>query len=268
MDFWGGIVLRLILYAKSFAGAKNAETGRADLAFSACIWCIGIGTFPQNPNLIRIQKIGKLESMHVAQISKQVWPSVFDRETVNQFLADYWNSVTQSTLQAKWLLLLQPIQLCQSLLCKWLFQKIDIINLKPEWQAEHSSTAWNHCFLMEISWLPQMQNQPDLLFCPEWWGWEWGGASFDPNDTDDVCEMPNQLSPWSSNDCKCNFWNVGSSLYDYCGICHGLERKGNLQLFELIGLKREYSPESWSLLPQRKRTMPAFDYISKKSRQF
>jgi quinoprotein glucose dehydrogenase len=62
---------------------------------------------------------------------------------------------------------------------------------------------------------------------------------------------------------------VGQSIYtNYCGNCHGLDRKGNPPAVpSLIGLNKTYTPESLNLLLQKGRgAMPSFSHISVEER--
>jgi quinoprotein glucose dehydrogenase len=66
-----------------------------------------------------------------------------------------------------------------------------------------------------------------------------------------------------------NFGGVGQSIYtNYCGNCHGLDRKGNPPAVpSLIGLNKTYTPESLNLLLQKGRgAMPSFSHISVEER--
>jgi quinoprotein glucose dehydrogenase len=149
---------------------------------------------------------------------------------------------------------------------KMTFQEADILNLKSEWQADIQSQLENA--LTGDTWLPPNAAQPIVLFPGMDGGGEWGGASFDPT-TQTMYVNANQI-PWMIQmTANANFENVGQAVYtNYCGNCHGLERKGNPPAIpSLIGLKAKYSPDSLDLLLRKGRgAMPAFDYVSKENR--
>jgi quinoprotein glucose dehydrogenase len=263
-DFWGGNRAGDDLYANSLL-ALNAETGERIWHFQAVHHDVWDRDFPANPNLIRIQKDGKWIDA-VAQISKQGMTYVFDRETGEPVWPIVETPVTQSTLGGEVTSPTQPIPTLPEPFMKMTFQENDILNLKPEWQADIQAQLENA--LMGDTWLPPNGDHPIVLFPGMDGGGEWGGASFDPT-TQTMYVNANQI-PWIIQmTANANFENVGQAVYtNYCGNCHGLELKGNPPAIpSLIGLKEKYSPDSLDLLLRKGRgAMPAFDYISKENR--
>lgn len=263
-DFWGGNRAGDNLYANSLL-ALNAETGERIWHFQAVHHDVWDRDFPANPNLIRIQKDGKWIDA-VAQISKQGMTYVFDRETGKPVWPIIETPVTQSTLPGEVTSPTQPIPTLPEPFMKMTFQEADILNLKSEWQADIQSQLENA--LTGDTWLPPNAAQPIVLFPGMDGGGEWGGASFDPT-TQTMYVNANQI-PWMIQmTANANFENVGQAVYtNYCGNCHGLERKGNPPAIpSLIGLKAKYSPDSLDLLLRKGRgAMPAFDYVSKENR--
>lgn len=263
-DFWGGNRVGDNLYANSLL-ALNAETGERIWHFQAVHHDVWDRDFPANPNLIRIQKDGKWIDA-VAQISKQGLTYVFDRATGEPVWPIVETSVTQSTLPGEVTSLTQPIPTLPEPFMKMTFQQTDVLNLKPDWQADIQVQLENA--LMGDTWLPPNADQPIVLFPGMDGGGEWGGASFDPT-TQTMYVNANQI-PWMIQmTANANFENVGQAVYtNYCGNCHGLELKGNPPAIpSLIGLKEKYSPDSLDLLLRKGRgAMPAFDYISNENR--
>jgi len=263
-DFWGGNRAGDNLYANSLL-ALNAETGERIWHFQAVHHDVWDRDFPANPNLIQIQKDGKWIDA-VAQISKQGMTYVFDRETGEPVWPIIETPVTQSTLGGEVTSPTQPIPTLPEPFMKMTFQKNDILNLKPEWEADIQAQLENA--LMGETWLPPNADHPIVLFPGMDGGGEWGGAAFDPT-TQTMYVNANQI-PWIIQmTANANFENVGQAVYtNYCGNCHGLELKGNPSAIpSLIGLKEKYSPDSLDLLLRKGRgAMPAFDYISKENR--
>jgi len=263
-DFWGGNRAGDNLYANSLL-ALNAETGERIWHFQAVHHDVWDRDFPANPNLIQIQKDGKWIDA-VAQISKQGMTYVFDRETGEPVWPIIETPVTQSTLGGEVTSPTQPIPTLPEPFMKMTFQKNDILNLKPEWEADIQAQLENA--LMGETWLPPNADHPIVLFPGMDGGGEWGGAAFDPT-TQTMYINANQI-PWIIQmTANANFENVGQAVYtNYCGNCHGLELKGNPSAIpSLIGLKERYSPDSLDLLLRKGRgAMPAFDYISKENR--
>jgi len=263
-DFWGGNRTGDNLYSNSLL-ALNAETGERIWHFQAVHHDVWDRDFPANPNLIRIQKDGKWIDA-VAQISKQGMTYVFDRVTGEPVWPIVETPVTQSTLGGEVTSPTQPIPTLPEPFMKMTFQKNDILNLKPEWEADIQAQLENA--LMGETWLPPNADHPIVLFPGMDGGGEWGGAAFDPT-TQTMYINANQI-PWIIQmTANANFENVGQAVYtNYCGNCHGLELKGNPSAIpSLIGLKERYSPDSLDLLLRKGRgAMPAFDYISKENR--
>ncbi|MDG1275774.1 MAG: PQQ-binding-like beta-propeller repeat protein [Algoriphagus sp.] len=263
-DFWGGYRTGDNLYSNSLL-ALNAETGERIWHFQAVHHDVWDRDFPANPNLIRIQKDGKWIDA-VAQISKQGMTYVFDRQTGEPVWPIVETPVMQSTLPGEVTAPTQPIPTLPEPFMKMTFQEGDILNLKPEWEADIRSQLTNT--LMGDTWLPPNADQPIVLFPGMDGGGEWGGASFDPT-TQTLYVNANQI-PWIIEmTANANFENVGQAVYtNYCGNCHGLELKGNPPAIpSLLGLKEKYSPDSLDLLLRKGRgAMPAFDYISNENR--
>jgi quinoprotein glucose dehydrogenase len=263
-DFWGGYRAGDNLYANSLL-ALNAETGERIWHFQAVHHDIWDRDFPANPNLIRIQKDGKWIDA-VAQISKQGLTYVFDRATGEPVWPIIETPVTQSTLPGEITSATQPIPTLPEPFMKMTFQQTDILNLKPEWQADIRAQLENT--LMGETWLPPNADHPIVLFPGMDGGGEWGGASFDPT-TQTMYVNANQI-PWMiSMTANADFENVGQSVYtNYCGNCHGLNRSGNPpSIPSLIGLKERYTYDSLDLLLRKGRgAMPAFGHISKEEK--
>jgi quinoprotein glucose dehydrogenase len=263
-DFWGGYRAGDNLYANSLL-ALNAETGERIWHFQAVHHDVWDRDFPANPNLIRIQKDGKWIDA-VAQISKQGLTYVFDRATGEPVWPIIETPVTQSTLPGEITSATQPIPTLPEPFMKMTFQQTDILNLKPEWQADIRAQLEN--VLMGDTWLPPNADHPIVLFPGMDGGGEWGGASFDPT-TQTMYVNANQI-PWMiSMTANADFENIGQSVYtNYCGNCHGLNRSGNPpSIPSLIGLKERYTYDSLDLLLLKGRgAMPAFGHISKEEK--
>jgi quinoprotein glucose dehydrogenase len=263
-DFWGGYRAGDNLYANSLL-ALNAETGERIWHFQAVHHDVWDRDFPANPNLIRIQKDGKWIDA-VAQISKQGLTYVFDRATGEPVWPIIETPVTQSTLPGEITSATQPIPTLPEPFMKMTFQQTDILNLKPEWQADIRAQLEN--VLMGDTWLPPNADHPIVLFPGMDGGGEWGGASFDPS-TQTMYVNANQI-PWMiSMTANADFENIGQSVYtNYCGNCHGLNRSGNPpSIPSLIGLKERYTYDSLDLLLLKGRgAMPAFGHISKEEK--
>lgn len=263
-DFYGGYRHGDNLYANSLL-ALNAETGERIWHFQAVHHDVWDRDLPANPNLIRIQKDGKWIDA-VAQISKQGYTYVFDRQTGEPIWPITETAVPQSTLPGEKTSPTQPIPSLPEPFMNMVFEEKDMLNLKSEWKVDIQSQLENA--LLGDTWLPPNADQLIVLFPGMDGGGEWGGAAFDP-ETQIFYVNANQI-PWIIGMTpNSKFENVGQSIYtNYCGNCHGLDRKGNPPAIpSLIGLEEKYTFDSLDYLLQKGRgAMPAFDYISKEER--
>ena len=263
-DFWGGYRTGDNLYANSLL-ALDARTGKRIWHFQAIHHDVWDRDFPANPNLIRIQKDGKWIDA-VAQISKQGMTYVFDRETGEPIWPIIETPVTQSVMPGEVSSKTQPIPSLPEPFMNMVYGEKDILNLTPEWEKDIRNQLANG--IIGDTWAPPHPEQPIVLFPGMDGGGEWGGASFDP-ETQTMYINANQI-PWLiTMTPNANFDNAGLSIYtNYCGNCHGLDRKGNPPaLPSLLGLKDKYTTDSLDQLLRKGRgAMPAFSHISAEER--
>lgn len=263
-DFWGGYRTGDNLYANSLL-ALDARTGKRIWHFQAVHHDVWDRDFPANPNLIRIQKNGKWIDA-VAQISKQGYTYVFDRESGEPIWPIIETPVTQSVMPGEVSSKTQPIPSLPEPFMNMDFEEKDILNLTPDWENDIRNQLSNA--IIGDTWAPPHPEKPIVLFPGMDGGGEWGGASFDP-ETQTMYINANQI-PWLiSMTPNASFGNVGLSIYsNYCGNCHGLDRKGNPPaLPSLLGLKDKYTADSLDQLLRKGRgAMPAFSHISAEER--
>jgi quinoprotein glucose dehydrogenase len=263
-DFWGGYRTGDNLYANSLL-ALDAKTGERIWHFQAVHHDVWDRDFPAPPNLIRINKDGKWIDA-VAQISKQGLTYVFDRESGKPIWSIYETPVTPSVMPGEISSKTQPIPTLPEPFMNMVFAEKDILNLRPEWEADIKKQLSNA--ILGDTWAPPHPEKPIVLFPGMDGGGEWGGAAFDPT-TQTLYINANQI-PWLIEMTpNASFGNAGQSVYtNYCGNCHGLERKGNPPAMpSLIGLKSKYTPDSLDrLLRMGRGAMPAFGHISKEER--
>ncbi|SFB49294.1 outer membrane protein assembly factor BamB family protein [Algoriphagus aquimarinus] len=264
-DFWGGYRKGDNLYANSLI-ALDAKTGKRIWHFQAVHHDVWDRDFPANPNLIRIQKDGKWIDA-VAQISKQGMTYVFDRETGEPVWPIVETPVTQSLMPGEYSSATQPIPTFPEPFMNMVFDENSILNLRPEWEADIRNQLKGAIY--GDTWAPPHPEKPIVLFPGMDGGGEWGGASFDP-ETQTFYVNANQI-PWIIGMTpNADFENVGKSAYtNYCGNCHGLDRKGNQPTIpSLLDIKEKFTYDSLDLLLRKGRgAMPAFDHISNENRK-
>ncbi|WP_144606910.1 outer membrane protein assembly factor BamB family protein [Algoriphagus algorifonticola] len=264
-DFWGGFRKGDNLFSNSLI-ALDASTGKRLWHFQGVHHDIWDRDFPANPNLIRIQKDGKWIDA-VAQISKQGYTYVFERDNGKPVWPISELPVTQSILPGDFSSPTQPIPQLPKPFMKMVFEEQDILSLRPEWEQDIRAQLSNT--LYGDTWLPPHPEKPIVLFPGMDGGAEWGGAAFDP-ETQILYVNANQI-PWIIEMTpNSGFENVGKNLYTtYCGNCHGLDLKGNLPSIPgLVDLKNKYSADSLSKLLEKGRgAMPAFQHISSENRK-
>ncbi|RAI95312.1 outer membrane protein assembly factor BamB family protein [Algoriphagus yeomjeoni] len=264
-DFWGGYRKGDNLFANSLI-ALNAKTGERIWHFQAVHHDVWDRDFPANPNLIRIQKDGTWIDA-VAQISKQGMTYVFDRETGEPIWPIPETATTQSVMPGEFTSPTQPIPTFPEPFMNMVFDESSILNLKPEWEADIRSQLEGAIY--GDTWAPPHPEKPIVLFPGMDGGGEWGGASFDPT-TQTLYVNANQI-PWVIGMTpNADFENIGKSVYtNFCGNCHGLDRKGNPPAIpSLLELKEKYTYDSLALLLQKGRgAMPSFAHISDENRK-
>ncbi|MFC3417015.1 outer membrane protein assembly factor BamB family protein [Algoriphagus hitonicola] len=264
-DFWGGYRHGDNLFANSLI-ALDAKTGERIWHFQGVHHDIWDRDFPSPPTLIRIKKEGKWIDA-VAQPSKQGYTFVLNRETGEPVWPIEEMPVTQSTLPGEKTSPTQPAPTLPEPFMNMIFEEKDILNLKPEWEADIRDQLKNA--LYGDMWLPPNAEKPIVLFPGMDGGAEWGGSAFDP-ETQTFYVNANQI-PWIIEMTpNADFENVGKSAYtNYCGNCHGLERKGNPPAIPgLIQIQEKYTPDSLDQLLQKGRgAMPAFDYLTQETRK-
>lgn len=264
-DFWGGYRKGDNLFANSLI-ALNAKTGERIWHFQAVHHDVWDRDFPANPNLIRIQKDGKWIDA-VAQISKQGLTYVFDRETGEPVWPIVETPMTQSSMPGEFSSPTQPIPTLPEPFMNMVFEESSILKLKPEWEADIRNQLEGAIY--GDTWAPPHPEKPIVLFPGMDGGGEWGGASFDPT-TQTMYVNANQI-PWIIGMTpNADYENIGRSVYtNYCGNCHGLDRKGNPPAIpSLEGIKEKYSYDSLDRLLQKGRgAMPAFSHISNENKK-
>ncbi|WP_026945163.1 outer membrane protein assembly factor BamB family protein [Algoriphagus marincola] len=263
-DFWGGYRHGDNLFANSLL-AMDAKTGERIWHFQGVHHDVWDRDFPSPPTLIRVNHDGKWIDA-VAQTSKQGFTFVFDRESGEPLWPIEERAVPQSSLPGEKSSSTQPFPTLPEPFMNLVFEEKDILNLKPEWEADIRDQLQNS--LYGDMWYPPNAEKPLVLFPGMDGGAEWGGAAFDP-ETQTFYVNANQI-PWMIEMTpNSDFENVGKSVYtNYCGNCHGLERKGNLPAIPaLLNLDAKYSPDSLTALLKKGRgAMPAFDYLSEEQR--
>ncbi|WP_425637034.1 PQQ-binding-like beta-propeller repeat protein [Algoriphagus yeomjeoni] len=264
-DFWGGYRKGDNLFANSLI-ALNAKTGERIWHFQAVHHDVWDRDFPANPNLIRILKDGTWVDA-VAQISKQGMTYVFDRETGEPIWPIPETATIQSVMPGEFTSPTQPIPSFPEPFMNMVFDESSILNLKPEWEADIRNQLEGAIY--GDTWAPPHPEKPMVLFPGMDGGGEWGGASFDPT-TQTLYVNANQI-PWVIGMTpNADFENIGKSVYtNFCGNCHGLDRKGNPPAIpSLLELKEKYTYDSLALLLQKGRgAMPSFAHISDENRK-
>ncbi|WP_192347104.1 PQQ-binding-like beta-propeller repeat protein [Algoriphagus sp. Y33] len=264
-DFWGGYRKGNNLFANSLI-ALNAETGERIWHFQAVHHDVWDRDFPANPNLVRIQKDGQWIDA-VAQISKQGMTYVLDRETGQPVWDIVETPVIQSVMPGEYTSPTQPIPSFPQPFMDLVFNESNILNLRSDWEADIRMQLEGAVY--GNTWAPPHPDKPVVLFPGMDGGGEWGGAAFDPT-TQTLYVNANQI-PWIINMTpNADFENVGKSVYtNYCGNCHGVERKGNPPTIPgLLDVKEKYTYDSLDYLLRKGRgAMPAFAHVSNENRK-
>ena len=263
-DFWGGNRLGQNLFSDCVI-ALDANTGRRIWHYQTVHHDLWDRDLPAPPNLVTVLHDGKMVDA-VAQITKQGFVFVLDRESGKPLFPVREIRVPSSTLEGEQAWATQPVPALPEPFMRQKFREKDINDLAPEYKAEilpqfralRSGNMWNPPSLQGIVHFPGFDG-----------GGEWGGAAFDP--TSNWLYVNANEMPWVLKMVKNEpGQSVGQALYAaHCANCHGLDRRGNTNAFPPltdIGKKRN-ALQIDTMLRNGKGAMPSFRHLPEPERR-
>jgi quinoprotein glucose dehydrogenase len=262
-DFWGGNRVGQDLYADCLL-ALNAETGERIWHFQTVHHDIFDKDLPAPPNLVTVRQNGKKIDA-VAQISKQGFVFLFDRQTGNPLFPVRETPVPASDLTGEQSWPTQPVPDLPPPLVPQLFTTEEVTNISPE---SHDyvlkileTVRTGHIFIP-----PSVQGS--IIFPGFDGGSEWGGAAADPEKG--ILYVNCNIMPWINKMIPIDIKqqkNIQSGLTSYlvsCATCHGQNMMGNTSgtFPTLLNIRNKYSKkELKELLVRGKGFMPSFKQL-------
>ncbi|QLE00700.1 PQQ-binding-like beta-propeller repeat protein [Galbibacter sp. BG1] len=268
-DFYGGNRKGSNLYANCLL-ALNADNGKLIWHYQIMHHDIWDRDLPAPPNLITVKRGGK-SIPAVAQITKQGYVFVFDRETGTPLFDIKEKGVPKSSLEGEEAWETQPIPVLPKPFAR-LSKDITAEEMSPF--AENKQELINRLDTLKKEIYTPPGLEPSLLLPGYDGGAEWGGAGADPENGIlyvNSNEMPWILSMKREEERTQASTTNGPSLYSrYCAMCHqtdlkGLPESGYPSLEKVSNKFTE--KEVLNLIEQGKGMMPGFPQLSKEEKE-
>jgi quinoprotein glucose dehydrogenase len=266
-DFHGGERIGQNLFGNSVI-ALDAATGKLIWHYQVSHHDLWDYDLPAPPNLITINKDGKTVDA-VAQITKQGYIFLFDRETGTPLFSIEEKPVAVSTMPGEQSWPTQPIPAKPLPLCRQTFDESIITNISPEAHNyvlnEAKKYAWGNIYLP-----PSMEGtivMPGLRG-----GAEWSGACVDRetgimyigiNDIPNIVQLVKHKEESSEELAAMPLIKAGEILYKKnCAACHGNDLRGNKSFPPLLNIENRFKPGSVKSMLQKPRgMMPSFNAL-------
>ncbi len=269
-DFYGGYRKGNCLFADCLI-ALDAETGNRLWHFQVVHHNIWDYDLPSTPNLITINKGGKLIDA-VAQITKMGHLFVFDRETGEPVFPIEEKPVPQSDVEGEETYPTQPFPAAPPPFVRQKYTDDDLPSISEEsreYAIQRLKTARNEGIFTPLSY------QGSLIFPGFRGGGEWSGASFDFESGIlyvNANEIPNLVSirkVGGFNSRQESLKAKGVELYRInCTLCHGTDRKGQEVFPSLIDIgKRLTRVRIDEIIQHGKGVMPANPQLNREERK-
>jgi quinoprotein glucose dehydrogenase len=262
-DFHGGERIGQNLFGNSVL-ALDAATGKLIWHYQVLhhdLWDLDI---PTAPNLVTIKKDGKTIDA-VAQITKQGFVFVFDRETGKPIFPIEERPVPVSTVPGEQSWPTQPFPTKPVPLCRQSFDESMITDISPE-AHEYAlkvakKFAWGNIYLPPalggIIMMPGIRG-----------GAEWSGACVDMKTGImyvGINDIPNIVELKEKRDYREELSNMpllkaGEVIYqNNCAVCHGADKSGNRSFPTLVDIASRLKPDDvYGLLQKPRGLMPSF----------
>ncbi|MBT8302869.1 MAG: pyrroloquinoline quinone-dependent dehydrogenase [Bacteroidia bacterium] len=222
-DFYGGERKGQNLFANSLV-ALDANTGERIWHFQMTHHDIWDRDLPAPPNLIWVQRNGQRIDA-VAQVTKQGYVFVFDRETGEPIFEIEEVPVPSSTLAGESAWPTQPLPVKPKPFAR---QSEDLTETDISPYAENKAELRAKLKQHDKAKYAPPSTEPVLLFPGYDGGAEWGGAGADPEQG--ILYVNSNEMPWilqvSATNTK-SHTSVRQALYDnHCAVCHKPDRSG------------------------------------------
>ena len=264
MDFHGGDRAGANLFGNSVI-AIDASTGKYIWHFQVSHHDTWDYDLPSPPNLITLKKNGKAIDA-VAQITKQGWIFVFERESGKPLFPVEERAVPSSDMPDESLSRTQPFPLLPPPLVRQKFDSSVVTDISPE-SREFVLNAIKDYSFGEIF---HPQSTKGIIQLPGFRGGaEWSGAAFDPETGRmfvGVNEIPNivqlvEIKPEDPNAIfKMPVLKAGEMVYQQaCSPCHGADRRGHDSYPSLLDIGKKLNPvQAQEIVEKGRSKMPSF----------
>lgn len=267
-DFHGGDREGDNLYGNSII-AIDAATGKYKWHFQVTHHDLWDYDLPSPPNLVTIQRDGKKIDA-LAQITKQGWIFVLDRETGKPLFPVHEKPVPASAMPDECASKTQPYPELPAALSRQHFDSSMITNISPESHAYISKIVSEH--QTGSTYLPQ--HTKGIIQIPGTrGGGEWSGAAVDPstgimyvgmNDIPSSVQLVELPKTDPDMIFKLPVLKAGEQVYqNNCAACHGADRKGNGPYPSLKNLADRLSvAQATEVIEKGRNKMPSFVQLS------
>ena len=263
-DFYGGNRKGDNLFANTLL-ALDARTGKRIWHFQAVKHDILDRDFPAPPNLVSVEQNGKKIDA-VAQITKQGFVFLFDRTNGKPLFPIREVPAPASDIPGELAAKTQPQPTKPAPYAR---QSLTINDISPYASNRDTLIQILKNSRSEGPFTP-LSKKGSIVFPGLDGGGEWGGAAVDPQGIMYINsnEMAWHIKLSETKVVKATPGaDAGKNVYtQYCGSCHGNDRKGNKAsgFPELLNVKSRYSKEQLSAIVSKgKGMMPAFTQLSK-----
>jgi quinoprotein glucose dehydrogenase len=266
-DFYGGQRHGANLFANSII-ALNAATGERIWHFQIVHHDLLDKDLPCAPVLLTVNQQGRQVDV-VAQGTKHGWLFVFDRVTGEPLWPIEERPVPQSDLVGEQTWPTQPFPTKPPPLMRQFYTPEDASNLSPE---TYQMTLDRILAAPNFGPFPAPSLKETIMFPGFDGGMEWGGGAADPNGIYyvNVNEIPWLLQMIETRRADGSELAQGERDYMlYCGVCHGLDLKGNADLMfpPLLDIdKRKTRAEVEQMTRQGRGRMPSYDTMPEEQR--
>lgn len=245
-DFYGADRLGMNLYGNCVL-ALDAATGKYKWHFQTVHHDLWDYDLPAPPNLVSFQYNGKVWDA-VAQVSKQGFVYVLDRDSGKPIFPIEEKPVPKSNIPGEEAWPTQPFPILPKAFVKQSITEDDLTNYSPEGHKaiveKFRSVRYEGLF-----------TPPDLkgtIAIPATRGGaNWGGAAFDPETGFMYIRGNNLPEIQTMVDADKHFASLNNTVYEkgrsvymqYCGACHGADRKGIPPSFPAIDNLKDTKPK-------------------------
>lgn len=263
-DFHGGDRAGANLFGNSVI-AIDAGTGKYIWHFQISHHDLWDYDLPSPPNLITVKRGGKPVDA-VAQITKQGWLFVFDRENGSPLFPIEEKAVPASLMPDENSSPTQPFPTKPTALSRQEFDTSIVTDISPEARTyvlnELKKYTWGSIYLPP--------NSSGTIQMPGFrGGGEWSGGAFDPetgimyvgtNDIPNVVQLEEIVDDDAEDFFKMAVVTAGEMVYQKnCAVCHGTDRKGLDPFPPLVNIKSKLRPDQAREVVERGMgKMPAF----------